>query len=591
MQVDASKFGLGAVILQDNRPVAYASKSLTQAEVNYAQIEKEMFAILFGCKRFHQYVYGHRITVETDHKPLVTIMRKPIHSAPPRLQRMLLQLSRYDLDVKHLPGKSIPLADTLSRKFVSDTYPGLSEGMDAQVHLVLSSMPVSDQKMSDIRLATQSDTQLDMLKAVILSGWPETRSECNTLILEYWNHRDELSVLDGVIFKGSKIVVPKSLRNDMLERIHTGHMGMEKCTQRARDVIFWPKMSAEITDMISKCTICLQYRNSNKKEPLISHDVPSYAWQVVATDIFTLNQENYIVIVDYYSRFFEVEKLSTMSSQSVITKMKGIFSRHGIPEKVISDNGPQYSSKEFQDFSREWDFSHVTSSPHFAQSNGLAEKTVQTIKRILIKCKADHRDPYLAFLEYRTTPLDIGFSPSQLLMCRNLRSILPTVESKLKPQIPDEVKVKENIQGQKDLQKKYHDIGSRELSDLKVGSHVRIQDQNNNSWKPAVVLKKHSNRSYIVKSSIGGTYRRNRRHLIHSSEPLQPFTDVDEPDNTIHSPPEIDTPIQTPLDQKPTLPSPPKPPDIEIKPPENTGTHPYITRSGRTVKPKSIVSV
>ena len=176
LQTDASKYGLGAVLLQDNKPVAYASKSLTQCEINYPQIEKEMYAILFGCKRFHQYVYGHKVNVETDHKPLVSIMRKGIHSAPPCLQR-------YDLNAAHLPRKSISVADTLSRIFVNDTFSGLSDGLEAQVHMVLSSIPVSDRKMHDIRVATEKNKQLNMLKSVILFGWPKLRSNCAPLII------------------------------------------------------------------------------------------------------------------------------------------------------------------------------------------------------------------------------------------------------------------------------------------------------------------------------------------------------------------------------------------------------------------------
>ena len=136
LQVDASKYGLGAVLLQDDKPVAYASKSLTTSEINYAQIEKEMYAIVFGCTKFHQYIYGRSIRVETDHKPLVSIMKKSLLDAPARLQRMILRLQRYELDVVHLPGKCIPVADTLSRKFLSDTYPGLSDSFEAQVHMI-----------------------------------------------------------------------------------------------------------------------------------------------------------------------------------------------------------------------------------------------------------------------------------------------------------------------------------------------------------------------------------------------------------------------------------------------------------------------
>ena len=185
LQVGASKYRLGATLLQEGRPVSYASKTLTQTEIGYAQIEKEMLGILFGAKRFHEYIYGRRVTVESDAKPLSSIAKKPLSSAPLRLQRILLQLQRYDLDIKHVSGRDIPLADTLSRKFLPDTYPELSEGLDLHVHTVFSTISVSDRKLEQVRQATRNDVQFQTLKRTILDGWPETRKMCPPSILEY----------------------------------------------------------------------------------------------------------------------------------------------------------------------------------------------------------------------------------------------------------------------------------------------------------------------------------------------------------------------------------------------------------------------
>ena len=142
LQVDASKSGLGAVMLQEGKPIAYASKSLNSTEENYAQIEKELYAVVFGCKRFHECIYGRRVIVESDHKPLEAILKKPLAAAPPRLQRMILQLQKYDIHILHRPGKEIPVADTLSRKSIEYQDRALQEGMEAQVHTVLNSLPV-----------------------------------------------------------------------------------------------------------------------------------------------------------------------------------------------------------------------------------------------------------------------------------------------------------------------------------------------------------------------------------------------------------------------------------------------------------------
>ena len=307
LQVDASKHGLGATLLQDGKPIAFASKSLTDTEVNYAQIEKETYAILFGCKRFHQMVYGRPVKVESDHKPIESIWKKPLHSAPPRIQRMLLQLQKYDLHIEFVKGTSIPLADTLSRKFLPNTYPDLSEGLDLHVHSVISNLPFSDAKLQELVEAGRSDQKFHNLKLVIKDGWPEKRSDCSPSIIEYWNHRDELSVVNDLVFKGEKLVIPSFLRKSMLDSIHSGHMGVEKCQKRACDIMFWPKMSAEIAEYVLNCTVCLERRNENPKEPLQPYPVPERPWQIVACDLFFWNNQNYMVTVCYYSRYFEVD--------------------------------------------------------------------------------------------------------------------------------------------------------------------------------------------------------------------------------------------------------------------------------------------
>uniref|UniRef100_A0A3P9LL44 Gypsy retrotransposon integrase-like protein 1 n=1 Tax=Oryzias latipes TaxID=8090 RepID=A0A3P9LL44_ORYLA len=258
LQVDASKYGLGAVLLQDSKPVSYASRSLTDSEVNYAQIEKELYAILFGFKRFHHYVYGQHVIVESDHKPLEPIMQKPLALAPPRLQRMILQLQRYSFTILHKPGKDIPVADTLSRKSLPSQDDNMSEGMDLQVHTVYDNLPVSDIRLKEIQEETSKDTQLTVLKNIINNGWPEERKKCPQVAAEFWNHRNELSVINGIVFKGEKIIIPALLRAEMLSRVHVGHMGMEKCKQRARDILFWPGMSKDIENVVQNCTTCLE---------------------------------------------------------------------------------------------------------------------------------------------------------------------------------------------------------------------------------------------------------------------------------------------------------------------------------------------
>ena len=506
--------------MQDGKPIAYASKSLTQSEQNYAQIEKELFSILFACKRWHTYVYGRKVTVETDHLPLVLIKKKPQHAAPPRLTRMLLQLQKYDLDITFVRGVDLHIADALSRNMLKDTYPELSEGMDLHVHTVMSSLPISDQRMQEIKIQTELDPQMDQLKQVILKGWPEMRQHCPEQLKEFWNFRDELTVVNGLILKGHKLVIPGCLRPKMLELLHQGHFGTEKTLNRARDIMFWPGISAEITDMVLNCSVCLERRNSNPKEPLKPHDVPDYPWQTVATDLFMWDGQDFLITVDYYSKYFEVQKLPSTKASTIIAKLKSICVRHGSPETLISDNAAIYTCELFSNFAKEWNFNHVTISPKHSQSNGMVEKSVGICKKIFTKAKADGKDPYLGLLEFRTTKNKLGYSPSQLLFSRRLRSNLPVIGDQLLPETPNRQEVREKMQISKHDQKTYFDRNAHALKPLELGEPTRIQQQDK-AWKPAVVTQKHNERSYSVQTPDGAVYRRNRRHLLKTKENVE----------------------------------------------------------------------
>ena len=355
------------------------------------------------------------------------------------------------------------------------------------------------------------------LSETIKYGWPETKGEIPVSIHAYWDVRDELSELNDVVLRGERIAIPPSMRKEMLEKIHQGHMGIEKSKRRARDTLYWPGMNSQITDTVSRCTICLEHRRQNAKEPMIPFRVTTKPWELVATDLFTWDKSEYVIIVDYHSRFFEVAKLPDTKRITVITHLKSAFARHGIPSEVISDNGPQYSSKEFESFAKSWEFKHTTTSPLNPKANGLVEKAVQTMKSLLTKAKQDSRDPYLALLEYRNTPIDDVGSPAQLLMSRRLRSIIPTSDALLKPKVLDAHKVMEKMELKQRKQKHYFDRQTKALPVLETGDRIRVRM--GNSCKPGrVVQHAETPRSYEIQTDEGRKYRRNRRMLIKCSE-------------------------------------------------------------------------
>ena len=368
LQVDASKIGLGATILQDDEPVAYASKALTETERRWANIEREAYALVFGCERFHTYVYGRHFTIESDHKPLEQIIHKNLVDTPARLQHMIMQLQPYDFILKYRPGKEMTLADALSRYYPQ---PAPEIPLDIAIHHTHLTM----QHKTAFQNAIMADPELQALSQMIIDGWPEDTSEVPKCLRKYFTHASTLAVEDGLILKGEALLVPESERDRVLCQLHDGHQGITKTNLRAKNIVYWPGMTKDIEKMITSCTTCQRFQAKQCDTPLEKHPRPDHPWSVVASDLFDFDGGQYMVMADMYSNMFFVRKMppSGATTAAVVSKMKEIFAEHGIPDVLRSDNGPQYASAAFQEFTRNWEFQHITSSPHHPASNGFAE--------------------------------------------------------------------------------------------------------------------------------------------------------------------------------------------------------------------------
>lgn len=223
-------------------------------------------------------------------------------------------------------------------------------------------------------------------------------------------------------------------------------------------------MNAELKDLIAGCEVCQKHAHSQQRETLSPHPEPSYPWERVGCDIFEFKAKNFLITVDYYSNFWEVDQLKSMTSNQVILKLKSHFARHGIPRILISDNGPQFTSEEFDNFCKSWNFKHKTSSPGYPRSNGMAESAVKTAKMLLKKADDNHSDPQMAFLDYRNTPLqELNASPAQLLMGRRTRTTLPAASVLLQPKTID---VSEKRKARKQKTTFYYNRQAKELPRL-----------------------------------------------------------------------------------------------------------------------------
>ena len=509
VQCDASEKGLGAALLQKGQPIAFASCALTDAETRYAQIEKEMLAVVFSLKKFDQYVYGRKTTVLSDHKPLEAIAKKPLRSAPRRLQGMLLKAQRYDIEIVYQPGTQMYLADTLSRAFLNSSEN--SQGEFERVNAV-KFLTIPENRLEHIKRSTDEDEVLQQLKTVIQQGWLDTKEQLTPTIAVYFGYRDELSVYNGLVFKGERLIIPKPMRKEMKQELHSSHIGINGCIRRARECMFWPGMSAEVKEFVLQCDVCRTNENKQQKEPLTSQEPTDRPWERVGTDIFTLNGKDYLLLVDYFSNFWEVNRLPDTRASTCIRKMKSHFARNGIPDVVISDNGSQFTSSQFSDFAKEWQFEHRTSSPHHQQANGQAESAVKTAKKLIRKAEESGKDLYLALLDMRNTPSE-GYdtSPAQRLLGRRCKTLLPTTPGLLKASNVNHEKISEQTRQRQLKQAKYYNRGAKSLPPLQEGDTVRMRPYTMGSkvWPKAVVSERLDERSSIVDTDKG-SYRRNR---------------------------------------------------------------------------------
>jgi len=515
LTVDASMRGLGAAIIQQDRVVAYASRALTPTEQRYAQIEKEMLAVVYGCEKFHKLLYGRdTFLVESDHKPLESILKKEIHKAPLRIQRMILKLQPYDFNLVHKSGKDMGLADCLSRLPLENQD---EKTIDEEL-MVLKLDTLSCSNHDKIARATQADEQFQVLAKVIIRGWPETKCEVPVEAVPFWDYRDEISIYNGVLYRGERVCIPKEMRTETLKAIHKSHLGVVNCKKRARELVFWPGMNKQIEDLIGKCSACLMHRKMSQKEPMIIQPVPELPWSKVGMDLCELEGNNYLIIVDYFSNFIEVAPLQRDTRTSTILKhIKQNVARYGIMDSIISDNGPQFTSAEFREFIEKYGITHITSSPLHQQTNGLAEKAVQTVKNLIKKCSETGDDIYLALLELRNTPRDNIGSPMQRLMGRRAKTLIPMKQTLRQPEATNE-NVAPKLLEFREKQKFYYDQHAKSKDNLQPGDAVRIKTPS--GWKPAEYVKPSEYpRSHIVKAGESGReYRRNTDMLMKTKE-------------------------------------------------------------------------
>ena len=541
---DASPVGLGAILIQEQqgrkRVISYASKSLSAVERRYSQTEKEALAVVWACERFHVYLYGIEFELYTDHKPLETIYSS--RSKPcARIERWILRLQPYKFKVKYLPGE-LNIADPLSRLLSTNRQAESSsahEVSDEFVRFVAVTATPQAMTTREIEEASSEDREFLELRQHIKDGnWKGDKHK------RYIPVCSELCVIGKLILRGTRIVIPSKLRPRVLSLAHEGHPGIVSMKQRLRSKVWWPGIDREAEKFCRTCHGCQLVSSPANPEPIKSTPLPSGPWQDLAIDLLgpLPSGESVLVIVDYFSRYYEVEIMRSTTSEKVIECLEKIFTTHGLPQSLRSDNGPQFRSEVFERYLVDNGIEHRKTTPLWPQANGEVERQNKSLLKRMKIAQAEGKEwkkevrKYL--VAYRSTPhTTTGVSPAELLFGRKMRTKLPELkEESTESEMRDrDGEMKAKVKWYADTQKR-----NAQESDLAPGDQVLVKQECKNKLstpfapEPYDVVTKTGN-SVVVESPDGVQLMRNTTHVkkyeetSQNAEEATPLLDVTDP--------------------------------------------------------------
>lgn len=543
LTVDASPVGLGAILSQIGsngveQPVSYASRSLSAAEKKYSQIQKEATAIIFGVRKYHQYLYGRSepFSLRTDHKPLTIIFGKnrgiPEVSAN-RLQRYALFLSAYNYEIEFI-SSAANTADFLSRALPNNSSVASSSGkqvsdekdLAAYVNFAVDGcLPVTRR---DLQTETTNDSVLKYVSKYVQNGWPPKVTD--NQLKPFFLCRLQISFENGILLRGHKVIIPKKLRTKILNELHSSHFGIVKMKAEARARFWFPGIDAALEQLVAACDICAQLRPSPPRAPLAPWPHPPHAFHRIHMDFLgPMCNKMFLVIVDAYSKWVECYVMNNnITTKAVITKLSDFMSRFGMPTIIVTDNGTSFASQEFANFCKLNEISHLFSPVYHAMSNGQAESFVKIIKKginsILISGNKDDFQNRLSkyLFDYRNSVNSTTeTSPAQLVFGQNLRSRLDLISKKVvHPSSSSELSVK--VDRKQCSQVKNY--GGKIKNDFAIGNTVWFKQFINKSkfnWSKGNIIRKLGKVLYKIKLPD------SNKNIVRHRNQLQAYKDND----------------------------------------------------------------
>lgn len=433
LECDASPYGVGAALLHriegQYQPLGFRSRTLTAAEKNYSQIEREALALVYGVTRFRDYLLGRQFTLVTDHQPLLGLLRAdrqtPVMAAA-RIQRWAIILGAYRYRLQHKPGKFMCNADALSR-LPQPLQEEADQEDEAQIVLTLDQWDQSAVPLKELQALAVTDEVLAQVRKYTLEGWPHSFHTETKEMAEFYKKRHELSVTEGMLYWGYRFVVPKDARGKLLRLLHAAHQGVSTMKAKARSLFWWPGLEQDIERIAATCHNCVQSLPMPQAKEPVNWPETRERWSRLHIDYAgPIKGTMILVVVDSHTKWIEAVPVSQANSHSTINALRTIFSRFGIPRTVVTDNGTPFTAWEFEQFMQRNGIAHIRTPPYHPQSNGLAERAVRTVKEGLKKIGGGCLITSLARLlcNYRNAPHQAGPSPSEMLLGYRVRTRL-----------------------------------------------------------------------------------------------------------------------------------------------------------------------
>ncbi|GFW77588.1 uncharacterized protein K02A2.6 [Trichonephila clavipes] len=354
------------------RPIAFASRTLSGSEKKYCQIDKEALSIVWAVRKFYLYLKSRRFTLITDHKPLIAIFGSkrglPVLAAT-RLLHYALILQSFEFDIIFRKTIEHGNADFLSR------LPKTSEELEVKDDITIFQMsqiealPVTSK---ELRRETSEDIELGPLLRALREG------------KDLQGREAQYTIEDGCIMYGQRVCIPRKFRKDVLEELHAGHLGIVKMKAIARSFVYWKNIDNDIEEAAKNCVDCARYKADPPKSKVHYWEYPSMPWERIHVDFAgPIFEHTFFLIVDAHSKWLEVYPMKVTTTKKTIECLRDSFARFGLPRVLVSDNGSQFTSYEFQRFMHKNGVRHKTSAPFKPSSNGQAERYVATLKQSL----------------------------------------------------------------------------------------------------------------------------------------------------------------------------------------------------------------